>query len=435
MRAMLRLFPYDAKSFFKGQTAFLENAVNVKVSHEINGNHTLSFEYPVTDEKSRMIEENMIVVCGTQAYRIMRLCREYSGNNILSVECSHVYNADAQKVHIQNIPDMIGVLPTEVLKKAFKGSPFTMLSDSELSEKGLKRVDCDGFLIDFFSVDKTNPYDVMQEVIRNCGKGEIYADNYKIALVEKIGSDRGQRLTLNKNLENLKIERNQEDLITRLYPYGHEDAHIGSVNGGKQYIDSENISRYGVREGYADYSDYTEPEKILNRARWEFDSLNPERIDICDICISGSLIDLEKLSEFGDMESIELGDTVYVTDSDTVYGERVIKIERFPFEPCQTQVVIGRVSKDLFFYFNQIGTLTRKYKKASSGGGKISAHSISGEVKVAGISVNSDGEREFTGAVDASRITLSGVDMTVKDGEIYIGNRKILLEEEAEDEA
>ena len=28
-------------------------------------------------------------------------------------------------------------------------------------------------------------------------------------------------------------------MVTKLYPYGKDDAHIGSVNSGKQYIISE----------------------------------------------------------------------------------------------------------------------------------------------------------------------------------------------------
>ena len=69
-------------------------------------------------------------------------------------------------------------------------------------------------------------------------------------------------------------------MVTKLYPYGKDDAHIGSVNSGKQYIISENADIYGVREGYRDYTDYIEPSKILRRARWEFDSENEERIDV-----------------------------------------------------------------------------------------------------------------------------------------------------------
>lgn len=426
---MLKLFEYNAKNFNSGQTAFLENAADVKVTREINGNNTLSFNYPLTDRKADMIQPNKIVLCMGQAYRIMKIWREFDGRSILSADCEHVYNADASMTHLQNMPDMIGALPSEVIRKAFSGTDFTLFTDSELNALGMRRVDYDGFKIDFFSEDKTNPYDIMQSVIANCGKGEIYIDNYKIALVERIGKNNGVRLNLGKNLENLTIERDMSNLITRLYPYGESDMHIGSVNNQKQYIDSENISLYGLREGFTDLSDCRSPEKLKNRALWEFDPMNSDRIDVPDINISGDVIDLSKLAQYGDFEKIEIGDTVAVKDGSAVLLERVIKIEYYPYEVNKMSVSIGRVKKDLFFYLDQIGTLTKRYKKISTGSGKIKALSIDGNVSVDGISVNGNGEREFSGVVNAPRITLSGVEITEKDGEIYINGKKILYEE------
>ncbi len=425
---MLKLFEYNAKNFNSGQTAILQNACDVKVTREINGNNALSFNYPLSDEKAELIKPDMIVLCEGQAYRIIRTRCEFDGKSILSAECEHVYNADATLKHLQNMPDMIGALPTEVVKKAFSDTDFTFLSDSELSALGMRRVDYDGFKIDYFSEDKTNPYDVMQAVISCCGKGEVYIDNYKIALVERIGKNNGIKLNLGKNLANVTIERDIGDLITRLYPYGESDMHIGSVNDGKQYIDSGNISVYGVREGFTDLSDCRSPEKLKNRALWAFDPLNSDRIDIPDINISGSIIDLSKLFEYGEAEKIGIGDTVSVSDGKSTFVERVIKIEYYPYEAKKMSVSIGRVKKDLFFYLNQVGTLTKRYKKVSTSNGKIKSISIDGNVSVEGISVNGNGEREFSGAVNAPHITLSGVEITEKDGELYINGNKIQVE-------
>ena len=426
---MLRLFEHDSVSFETGQTATLNDSVNIQVSYEINGNRTLKFDYPMSDEKAALIKENMIVVCEGQAYRIMKLNRSFKGECFLNAQCCHVYNADAPKIHIQNLPDMIGCTPTEIIKRAFSSSPFTFFTDSELEQRGMVRVDYDGFKIDFFSEDKTNPYDVMTAVIKNCGKGEVFADNYKIALVERIGKDNGLRLRLGKNMSNLSVERDITNLVTRLYPYGSNDAHIGSVNGGKQYIESANADVYGIREGFADYSDYVSPEKILNRARWEFDSENADRIDVPDINISGDIIDLSRLAEYGDFEKLSIGDTVIVADGDELIRERIIKIKRYPMEPRQTEVSIGRIKKDLFFYLDQMGTLSKRYRKISTGSGKVRAMSIAGNVNVEGIGINSNRDREFSGAVDAPYLTVAGIKINEQNGELYINGKKILVEE------
>ena len=231
--------------------AVLNLAGNVKITRELNGAYSLDFAYP-QDEKAKLLRVNRLICCEGQLFRILKTSRASDGKTQWEVECSHVYNADAQAVHLQNVPDFIGKSPYEVLQYAFQNTPFTLLGDTELQELGLTRMDADGFLMDFFSMDKTTPYEVVNTVIENCGKGEIYVDNYKIALVERIGADSNVRLEISRNLQNVTVERDMTDLITRLYPYGYEDLHIGSVNNDVQYLDSPNVSISGIREGFKD---------------------------------------------------------------------------------------------------------------------------------------------------------------------------------------
>ena len=66
-------------------------------------------------------------------------------------------------------------------------------------------------------------------------------------------------------------------MITRLWAFGSDDLTVSSVNGGKA-DHSPNIEKYGVQEGYKDYSDYTSAEKLLRNAKWEFDEDNEDSI-------------------------------------------------------------------------------------------------------------------------------------------------------------
>ncbi len=474
---MLKLFSYDSAVFRDGIT--LPDAYSVRVTSEINGSRLLRFFYPI-NELSELICENEIVLCEEQAYRIVTVSRKQGEEQLMEITCHHVYNADAPCIHLQNVPDMIGVSPTSVIAYAFSGSKFTLLSDSELTELGMRRVDCDGFLIDFFSTDKTNPYDVVRGVIESCGKGELYADNYKIALVERIGSDTDIRLDLSKNMSEINIERDITDMVTRLYPYGKDDAHIGSVNDGVQYIQSANADIYGVREGYCDYSDYVEPDKIMRRALWEFDRENADRIDVPCVNITGSYIDISKLAEYAD-EELYLGDTVTVIDNGNEIMERVIKLEYYPYQSDSTVITIGRVKKDLFFYLEQMGSLTRRYSKVSTSNGKVKAQAVAGVISNSGISVTSeagaisilsdllsietngtlkacignknsefmcdisdnngknamhigtDGKMYFTGNLTADKITVGENTININEnGELCINGKKIVTVEEAQ---
>lgn len=378
MTEMLKLTDYNATDFTKG--VFISEAENVRVTHEINSARTLDFTYP-KNEKSKSVSENKIVICEGQAYRIMKVSAVRDGRDLLDVQCVHIFNADAPNIHIQNMPDMIGVSPTNVIRRAIAGTKFTLASDTELSKLGMRRVDSDGFLIDFFSVDKTNPYDVVKAVIECCGKGEIYADNYKIALVERIGKNTNIRLDLTKNMSDMTVERDITDMVTRLYPYGRDDMHIGSVNGGVQFIQSPNASLYGVRDGYRDYSDITKPAELFHRALWEIDSENPERIDVPCVNITGTFANISKLAEYGESEELHIGDGVTVIDGENEIAERVVKIDYYPYSPDSAVISVGRVRKDMFFYLEQMGTLARRYKKVSTVGGKVKASSVTGTIK------------------------------------------------------
>ena len=376
---MLKLYEFNDLNA-QHSLAVLGSAFNVKIQREINGSYTLEFEIPFDSE----VHENRIIKCEGQLFRIMKTSKLQAGADNLRIECQHVYNADAAAIHIQNIPDFIGKSPYEVLQYAFSNTPFTVLGDTDLAERGLVRMDYDGFLMDFFSMDKTTPFDVVNTIIENCGKGEIYIDNYNIALVEHIGNDTTVSLNVMQNMQEISIERDISGLITRLYPYGYEDLHIGTINDDYQYIDSPNIGIYGVREGYRDFSDYKTPEDIKNLALWQFDADNEERIDIPSVNITGKLVDLSKLAGYEFMK-INLGDRITVIDGENRIKERVISLETYPYEPLLGSVSIGRVKRDLFFYLNQMSNLTKKYKKVATVSGKVMATAISGVVNADGI--------------------------------------------------
>ena len=109
---MLRILPYNSVTFDKG--IVIGDAYDVRVTYEINGERRLDFSHPI-NEKSEIISENKIVVCEGQAYRIIKVSKTIGEKNFIAAECSHVYNADASNIHIQNIPDLIGKTPSYVL--------------------------------------------------------------------------------------------------------------------------------------------------------------------------------------------------------------------------------------------------------------------------------------------------------------------------------
>lgn len=404
----MRLHDRYTDSFETGEV--LNNAYNVKETRILNDTGSIEFDYPY-DEKARLISQNMLVSVNGHIYEISRTTRNMNGADSLHVYGTPHFVYEAQKAFIPTIGDNIGKSSRYVLKQAidiiskFKKSVgekciFHIMTNAELTAKGMKWVADDELLIDFFSTDKTNLWDVIKTIIENLGRGEIFHETTidsnnnivcNIAIVERIGTDNGVRLRLEKNMQSISIERNVSDMITRLWAFGSDDLTVSSVNGGKAYIDSPNIEKYGVQEGYKDYSDYTSAEKLLRNAKWEFDDKNEDRIDAPQLTISGKLIDLSKLAEYGAAEKLEIGDTVHVFDIDgTEYVQRVIEYQAYPLEPKESNISIGHIRRDFFIGLWQTEQATKKHAKWQTANNSVNIRKVQGTVNTDRNEVQSD---------------------------------------------
>ena len=407
----MRLHDRYTDSFETGEV--LNNAYNVKETRILNDTGSLEFDYPY-DEKARLISQNMLVSVNNHIYEISRTTRNMSGTDTLHVYGTPHFVYEAQKAFIPTIGDHIGKSSRVVLQAAVKiisdfkeevkeKCIFHIMTNAELSEKGMKWVADDELLIDFFSTDKTNLWDVIKTIIENLGRGEIFHETTidsnnnivcNIAIVERIGTDNGVRLRLEKNMQSISIERNVSDMITRLWAFGSDDLTVSSVNGGKAYIDSPNIEKYGVQEGYKDYSDYTSADKLYRNAKWEFDEDNEDRIDVPQLTISGKLIDLSKLAEYGAAEKLEIGDTVHVFDIDgTEYVQRVIEYQAYPLEPKESNISIGHIRRDFFIGIWQTEQATKKHSKWQTANNSVNIRKVQGTVNTDRNKVQSDNKQ------------------------------------------
>lgn len=390
---MLKLYEFDTVP--ETDAEILENlseAEEVCVTKAINEDYTLTFLYPSLLIKATEIKINRLVECEGEFYRIMSITNGSKKNGMLSISCLHIFDADSRTIHIPSTGgDVCGAIPEYFLRDIFYNedktpkTSITMFDTKELTQRqkvsynarirrvGMQWFDNGGFSMDFFNLDKTSPYSIIRQVIENCGFGEIYRENTRFAIVKQLGvqaTDYTPLLSLRTNLSALSVERDIKDIVNRLYVYGSDDASIktATVNGseyGLPYIDStDSILRFGVKEGYKDYSDYKDANALYKLGAWEFDADNPDRIDKESINIEASLVDLSKLLKFGTLQNLDLGDAVIVEDETGArFRERIIRMQYYPYDFEQTSVTIGRVRKDLMFYINRMEKQIRNMVK------------------------------------------------------------------------
>lgn len=420
-----KLHEWNETDFTGGCLAYLNKAYEVAVFEGLQETHTVSFKYPMKDEKAELIKENRIVSVEGQAYRITFVKRDYSGSRIMTVKANRIFYDDALHHHLPTIGNdtdvtksTIGVDPYDVIKLAIADTKFELIPDSELKEMGMTRIGADGVKIDFYPTDKINTYDVIQNVIEAYGRGEIYYDNYRFAVVERIGKDNGVRMSIKKNMTSLSVERNTQELTTRLYMYGKDDLTISSVNGGKPYIDSkEGIEKYGIREAYRDYSDYDDPEKLKAFGEWDLKGEgNDFRLDRPQLTITGDVVDLSKLAEYGDFYKISLGDTVHVFEDNIEHKQRIVSMTYYPYSAKQPSVTIGQPTlANAYYHAWYMGKLIKTIQKNSGRANKLKTSYFHGTVNSTQNPVRSDNKQ----------LLLDGDLLSIKDSKrirIRIGN-------------
>lgn len=318
--------------------AILENAFEASIYNEVNSNYSLSFKLPLNDSKCVYIVERYLVKAEGQFFRIRNTDRN-ENDKTLTVTCYHVWYDSTEK-HIPNTDTFTGNLDGDVVNAdayqvmvdAFADTNFHVITAEELAELGLQWVTKE---FDFWQMGKTTPCEIAEKIIALTGRGYLYRDNYNVAIVESLGSYKGL-LRADKNIANVKRTISTDSMITRLYAYGEEGLPLDN-----KYIDSPNISKYGVIEGYESYSGISTPERLEEWASWEFDSNNTYRRDEPDISYSFDYIDLTKL---GYGETLCLGDrvTIYDTEYNSNQEYIVMSVQDYPLSAECKKIQIGR---------------------------------------------------------------------------------------------
>lgn len=193
---------------------------------------------------------------------------------------------------------------------------------------------------------------------------------------------------------------------------------ISSVNGGKPYIDSkEGIEKYGIREAYRDYSDYDDPEKLKAFGEWDLKGEgNDFRLDRPQLTITGDVVDLSKLAEYGDFYKIALGDTVHVFEDNIEHKQRIVSMTYYPYSAKQPSVTIGQPTLvNPYYHAWYMGKLIKTIQKNSGRANKLKTSYFHGTVNSTQNPVRSDNKQ----------LLLDGDLLSIKDSKrirIRIGN-------------
>lgn len=198
--------------------------------------------------------------------------------------------------------------------------------------------------------------------------------NKKVILYDKRGEDKGVFFTNEHDMSQFQIQSTSYDFITRIYPFGANDAsgkpiNISSVNDGQLYIDNNRYSNKVVAAIWIDER-YKIPQNLKDDAAEKLAELAAPAHSY-----TASIVNLGK--------DVAIGDTVTFIDSlkKTREKQRVVNITRYPNEPEKDKVTLSntRVSfADKIAALDEAAQLIQdntddngvvKYAESSGGGG------------------------------------------------------------------
>lgn len=181
----------------------------------------------------------------------------------------------------------------------------------------------------------------------------------------------GFQIRYRKNLKH--ITRTQSNkIITKLYPFGHDDLDIAAVNGGKKYI--TNFS-YTSREYIGIYKnqDIYDQQELLEKAQAELE-LNCRPRYLYKV----KLVDVRVLPEYSH-EEFALGDMVDIIDPDIAPDSprpRIIRHKYNIFQPWECELDIGDPEERLIEQLKASFNTTKFVGGKFNGSGKMSGYSI-----------------------------------------------------------
>lgn len=175
--------------------------------------------------------------------------------------------------------------------------------------------------------------------------GELYFRNdRKVDFRSLIGSDNNLWFRYDKNIKNIDVEYDAQDVVTRLYPYGRDGLTIESANDGYKYLDSEYVDDY-PRPKIGELK--TERTNAQNLKEFALNYL--AEVEVPKITYSLDIVDLSVLTKYA-AEKFAIGDiiTVYDKELNLKVKTRVKKIPRRDYcHPEDSQIEIGNIVKSL----------------------------------------------------------------------------------------
>lgn len=321
--------------------AVLENAYDIIVTGEINGEDTLSFSIPYRDSKRGYIDNEKKIQIVDDVYKIRTITdvKDSTGSTI-----TEVY-AEAE------FYDLTFSVRKEEKKFDAETADVAMayaLADTEWSVGTVnvttKRT--------WTSTEK-NALSILRAIADLHG-GDLVFDcpNRLVHLLTVNGKDSGALFAYKKNMKSIERIVDTRSLVTRLYAVGADGLTFADINGGKAYLENFTYSS-DVRTSTLDCSSFTNPYQMK-----EYTAMRLAAYCKPSVSYVLNAMDLSVLTGY-EHEAWSLGDYVRVEDKELGLSvtTRIVRREYNLQEPWNTVLELSTTLKNLGSSVSSIDTI------------------------------------------------------------------------------
>ncbi len=362
------LYEKGTTDFSKNGLGFLNNVLSASVTEELNGEYSLTFDYPLNETLSNELIEERIVKCnvsdGTQqCFIIKNVVKTYEK---MTITCSHLFYLLLTDLAEDIYPQNLSPKPflDWILNRANYLLPFTTTSDVSVQKSGryVRRN-----LVDVILGEADNS-------IVNLFGIEIKRNNWNIGLNSRIGADRGEKLVYGKNITGINLTINSDEVYTRIMPVGFDGLLLP-----EKYVDADNINDYPypkiaifefgeIKYDLNDPDAYHSLDDAYDALRDAVAVLYDNKVNYPKINIKINWLELSKTEEYkqySNLERVSLGDTIHAEIFGLNYITRVIKTVYNPLNDRIEKFEIGTVQPSYSTQMNKYEIQLQKINPAS----------------------------------------------------------------------
>ena len=204
---MIRAFGKTDRDFSSNGDIIVK-ATKAKLHKKDNGDYYIDVEAPL-EYSDFLIDGNILAVDTPQGVQAFRVSNPSKKARKISIRAWHVfYDSKNYLIADSNVVDKNCNDALDHLNSATEPqSAFTTLSDVQA--------------VDSFRCVRKSLYEAIQTVLERWG-GHLVRDNFKIAIMENIGTDNGIVVRYRKNLKELTCDENWDNVVTKILPVGKD---------------------------------------------------------------------------------------------------------------------------------------------------------------------------------------------------------------------